>query len=308
MKTTNDDPFRHVLVALDLTEMDEVLIRYADMLAKLLPIERVFFVYVAKDLELPADILKEYPDLMAPLDESIQGDLEKKVNDLFSASSVDVSCIVEEGNAIEKVLKLCKIKHIDLILMGRKKNLKGSGIVSSKIARRCPCSLLLVTEDFNPTIQKVLVPVDFSKHATHAMRRALEFTEPASAELMMMHIYSVPVGYYKTGKTHEEFAQIMQSHAEKDCQKFLAKNKFPSDLSCEYEVSDDGKAADMIFTHAEESGVDLIVVGSKGRTALSAILMGSVAEKLVYRDSSIPVLIVKNKGENMGFINALMKI
>jgi len=192
--------------------------------------------------------------------------------------------------------------------MGRKKSLKGSGIVSSKIARRCPCSLLLVTEDFKPTISKVLVPVDFSKHATRAMQRALEFTEPASAELLMMHIYSVPVGYYKTGKSHEEFARIMQSHAEKDCQKFLAKNQFPTDLPCEYEVSDDGKASDMIFTHAEESGVDLIVVGSKGRTALSAILMGSVAEKLVYRDSSIPVLIVKNKGENMGFINALMKI
>jgi len=308
MKTTTDDPFRHVLVALDLTEMDEVLIRYADMLAKLLPIERVFFVYVAKDLELPPDLLKEYPDLMAPLDESIQVDLEKKVNDLFTATSVEVSAIVEEGNAIEKVLKLCKIKHIDLILMGRKKSLKGSGIVSSKIARRCPCSLLLVTEDFKPTISKVLVPVDFSKHATRAMQRALEFTEPASAELLMMHIYSVPVGYYKTGKSHEEFARIMQSHAEKDCQKFLAKNQFPTDLPCEYEVSDDGKASDMIFTHAEESGVDLIVVGSKGRTALSAILMGSVAEKLVYRDSSIPVLIVKNKGENMGFINALMKI
>ncbi|MGD1889569.1 MAG: universal stress protein [Cyclobacteriaceae bacterium] len=308
MKTTTPEPFRHVLVALDLTEMDDTLIRYADMVAKLLPIERIFFVYVAKNLELPPDLLEEYPDLMAPLDESIQVDLQKKVNDLFTTTSVEVSCIVEEGNAIEKVLKLCKIKHIDLILMGRKKSLKGSGIVSSKIARRCPCSLLLVTENFSPNISKVLVPVDFSGHAAHAMQRASEFATPASAELMMMHIFDVPVGYYKTGKSHEEFARIMQSHAEKDCQKFLKKNQFPADVACEYEVSDDGKAADMIYHHAEESGVDLIVLGSKGRTALSAILMGSVAEKLVYRDSGIPVLIVKNKGENMGFINALLKI
>ena len=308
MKTTTHKSFRHILVALDLTEMDEALIRYTNMLAKLLPIERVFFVYVAKDLELPSDLLKEYPDLMAPLDESIQDDLEKKVNGLFNASSADVQCIVEEGSAIEKVLKLCKIKHIDLILMGRKKSLKGSGIVSSKIARRCPCSLLLVTEDFNSEINKVLVPTDYSKHAAHAIQLASEFTKPDSAELLLMHIYSVPVGYYKTGKTRAEFARIMQSHAERDCQKFLAKNDFPTDLSCEYEVSDDGKAADMIYNHAEESGVDLIVVGSRGRTALSAILLGSVAEKLVYRDSTIPVLIVKNKGENMGLMNALMKI
>lgn len=308
MKTTTHETIRHILVALDLSEMDDALIRYANMLANLLPIERVYFVYVAQSLELPANLLKEYPDLMAPLDESIQDDLEKKVRGLFSTSSVEVNCVVEEGNAIEKVLKLCKVKHIDLILMGRKKSLKGSGIVSSKIARRCPCSLLLVTEGFSPGIDKVLVPIDFSGYAAHATRRALDLADNSSAKLLLMHIYSVPVGYYKTGKSREEFARIMQSHAEKDYQKFLSKNQFPHDLSCKYELNNDGKSAEMIYSYAESVGADLIVIGSRGRTAISAVLMGSIAEKLVYRDSDIPILIVKNKGENMGLLNTLLKI
>ncbi|MGB3780245.1 MAG: universal stress protein, partial [Tunicatimonas sp.] len=99
-----NEPFRSVLVALDLTEMDDSLICYAHMLSRVLPLERLFFVHVSQDLELPADLLKEYPGLLAPLDESIRADIQQKVNSYFSASSLDIHCLVKEGNAIEKLL------------------------------------------------------------------------------------------------------------------------------------------------------------------------------------------------------------
>ncbi|WKN45594.1 universal stress protein [Tunicatimonas pelagia] len=308
MKTTTEEPFKSILVALDLTEMDDYLIQYTHMLSKLLPVERIFFVHVAKDLELPADLLKEFPGLLEPMDESIIADIQKKVDHYFDSSTLDVNCIVKEGNAIDKVLKLCKVKNIDLILMGRKKSLQGSGIVSSKIARKCPCSLLLVTQDFKAKLNKILVPVDFSDHAALAMQRALDLSSAPSMELLMTHVYRVPIGYYKTGKSREEFEKIMQAHAEKDCRKFLTKHSFPPDTPCEYVATDDGKHAELTHAFAEAADVDLIVIGSRGRTAASAILMGSVAEKLVYRDSNIPILIVKSNGENMGVLQTLMKI
>ena len=49
-------------------------------------------------------------------------------------------------------------------------------------------------------------------------------------------------------------------------------------------------------------------MGSKGRTASASILLGSVAEKLVQANNEIPMLILKKKGENMGFFEALFKI
>lgn len=308
MELTPQEPFKSVLVALDLTEMDDHLIRYARMLSEVLPLERIFFVHVAQDLELPAELLKEYPGLLEPLDESIRADIQQKVNHYFSASSLDIHCRVEEGNPIKKILKLSRIKDIDLMLMGRKKSLRGSGIVSSKIARRCPCSLLLVPEDVSSGYTKVLVPVDFSAHAALAMQRALELSGTSSAELLMLHVYRVPAGYSRIGKSYEEFKQIMESHARKNGRRFLAKYNFPPDTACTYLATDDGKPVELTYAFAQENGVDLIVIGSRGRTAAAAVLLGSMAEKLVYRDSDIPVLIVKRKDENMKLLDTLMRI
>lgn len=308
METTRHEPFASVLVALDLTEMDDPLIRYVATLSETLPLERIFFVHVAQTLELPTELREEYPGVLDPLDESITADMQQKVNRCLGASDLAIHCIVREGDPIEEILKLSKIKDIDLILMGRKKSLRGSGIVSSKIARKCPCSLLLVPSDFRPTIEKILVPVDFSAHAALAMRHALEISGASPAKLLTLHLYQVPIGYYKTGKSYEEFRQIMQSHAEKDYRAFVAKHQLPPDIAGEYVAADNGKHAELTYAFARENQADLIVIGSRGRTATAAVLMGSMAEKLVYRDSDIPVLIVKQKGENMGLLDTLMSI
>ncbi|MBV6647441.1 MAG: universal stress protein, partial [Cyclobacteriaceae bacterium] len=134
MKENKYKPYKTALVGLDLTEMDDHLVQYAAMISKVFPMERIFFVHVAKDLQLPDDLLKEYPGLLDPLDDSIETDIQKNVDQHFEGSAVETVCIVKEGNPIEKMLKLSKVKDVDLILMGRKKSLQGSGIVSSRIA------------------------------------------------------------------------------------------------------------------------------------------------------------------------------
>ncbi len=308
MEEINNGPFKVILVALDLSEMDDRLIRYAAVMSKMAPIERIIFVHVAKDLELPDDLRKKYPDLLAPLDESIESDIRGKVEGIFGPTDVDINYIIKEGNPIEKLLKLSKIKEVDLILMGRKKSLRGSGLVSSHIARKCPCSLLLVTEDFNEQISKILVPVDFSQHSLMATRQALGLATNADAQVVFSHAYHVPSGYHKTGKSHDEFAKIMKGHAENDCKRFLQRNELPADIECEYMLTNDGLTAELVYTYGKNAQADLIVMGSKGRTRTSAILMGSLAEKIVFKSADIPVLIVKSKGENMGFLEALLRV
>jgi universal stress protein A len=48
-----------------------------------------------------------------------------------------------------------------------------------------------------------------------------------------------------------------------------------------------------ILNEAKASGVDLIVVGSHGRSALGATLLGSVAFGIIHRDTAFPVLVVR---------------
>ncbi|MEQ8714002.1 MAG: universal stress protein [Cyclobacteriaceae bacterium] len=308
MKNNPIQTYKVAMVGLDLTEMDDHLIRYAAAISKLLLLDRVIFVHVAKDLQLPDALIAKYPDLVEPLDESIENDIKAKVAEHFHDVDTTTDCIVKDGHPIEQILKLSKIKNVDLIMMGRKKSLDGSGIMSSKIARKCPCSILFVTSEANAHIHKILLPVDFSHHASLAIDLAHVINERSPAEVRLINFYQVPIGYYKTGKSHEEFADIMKDFAKKDFQRFVANNQFPEDFKCDFLLSDNGDLPQLTYEYAEEQSMDLIIIGSRGRTGIASILMGSIAEKLVYLDSNVPILIVKEKGENMGFLDALMKI
>lgn len=75
MKKSGYDPYRTAMVALDLSQMDDDLIRYAAIISEILQLKCVLFIHVARSLALPKDLLEEYPDLLEPLDRSIETSL-----------------------------------------------------------------------------------------------------------------------------------------------------------------------------------------------------------------------------------------
>src|SRR5690554_1650175 len=125
-----------LLVALDLTEMDEQLIQYSSHLAKFLNSEKVYFIHIAKDLDLPDRLKKEYPDLMAPTDEYMTDTIEKLIEKAWT-SGYECEKVVEikEGNPSDQILKWVDLKNIDMMVMGRKRKLKGTGVIPQKIAK-----------------------------------------------------------------------------------------------------------------------------------------------------------------------------
>ncbi len=308
MNTDIKQNYEVIVVGLDLTEMDDHIVEYLDILIKTLPLKRVFFVHVAKELELPEEITKQYPYLLAPLDENIADGIKHKVEHLFEGNSIEYDIIVQEGPPLETFLRISKIKNADLVVLGRKRSLKGSGLLSGHIVRKSPSSILLVTEKFNPAINNILIPLDFSKHSVLALDLGLRLKEYAGVNIHFSHIYSVPIGYHKSGKSYEEFAEIMKGHATNDLNRFLKENEVEGDFPCQYILSDHDNKGKLINKNAHESTMDLILIGSRGRTRTSALLIGSIVEKVLVLDSDIPILIVKNKGENMGFFEAIMNL
>ncbi|WP_340152775.1 universal stress protein [uncultured Marivirga sp.] len=298
-----------LLVALDLTKMDDILIKYVSHLAEFLKSDKVYFVHISRNLELPEELRRNYPDLMAPSDESITDSIQKVIS---TAWETDYDCEkvieIKEGDPSEQILKWVNIKDIDMMVMGRKKELKGGGIVPQKIAKVAQTSLMLVPEDFVFKLNKIVVSVDFSKHAKLAVEEALAISNEKNISLSLVNVFKVPSGYHKTGKNYDEFALIMKGHGKTDFREFVKKNNFPEDLDCQFVLDNDDSPADKIFDFASDQKADMIVMGSKGRTGLASILLGSVAEKVVKYDNEIPLMIVKEKGENMGFLKALLKL
>ncbi|MDA0195614.1 MAG: universal stress protein [Bacteroidetes bacterium] len=234
--------------------------------------------------------------------------ITQKVNAVFGESKVLRGVIVQEGHPMEKFTRLAKLKDADLLLLGRKKSLKGSGIVSSKIARNSHCSLLIVPQRPSMNISRILIPIDFSGHSKLSLEAVEQIARQTGAKIECVHIYEVPSGYHTTGKSYEEFAEIMKGHAVHDFENFIREGNFDEVPHCTYLLHKRKKKCELINNLAHDIHSDMMVVGSRGRTSAAVVLMGSVAEKLTYLDNDIPLMIVKRKGENMDFLEAIMRI
>lgn len=301
--------FSKAMIGLDLTEMDDILIKKTAVFIKFLGIEKCYFLHVAKNLEIPKEILSQYPDLIAPTDESIEAIIKSKLKEFNFPEDIETEVFVEEGShPLDTFLRWAKIKDVDLIIMGRKDTLIGNGVLADGVAKKAPCSVLLVQEKRPIKFpKKILIPTDFSSHNHMIYEFAEVIADKLAAELVPMHIYEVPHGYSKTGKTFEEFSEIMKENAHTDFKKFVAKHHHP-ELNCEMVLNEGKNPGSLILEFAQKIDADMILLGSRGRTTSAAILLGSTAEKLIHANKYLPMLIFKKKGETMGFFDALFKL
>ncbi|WP_200974978.1 universal stress protein [Echinicola sp. 20G] len=297
------------LIGLDLSKMDQVILDNTKKVIKLLNLEKIYFMHISENLALPEDITSTYPNLLAPVDESIELGIKKKVDELGISDEVAVEVTAEEGNPMDSLLRWSKIKNADFIIMGRKTELEGSGTLPKRIAQKAPNSVLFITEGMDDKqFKKILVPIDFSSHTELILEKVERFIKNhQDAEIKYIHVYDVPIGYHKTGKSYEEFAEIMRQNAQKEFEKMVKQHKIEYH-PCDFVLKDKASNADHILTTAEENDTDLIIIGSRGRSNSAALLLGSVAERLVHINHKIPMLVIKRKGENMGFLQALLNI
>lgn len=141
-------------------------------------------------------------------------------------------------------------------------------------------------------IKKILCAVDFSDSSNKISEYAKTLAEKHGAKLIV--VYAAPslsqyVGFHVPPNSIENFVGEIVTGAEKTMETYLGEN-FPG-LDVEGKVVT-GYAAEEILKTAEEEKVDLIVMGTHGRTGIDRILFGSVAEKVV-KSSPFPVLTIR---------------
>lgn len=302
-------PLKRILVCLDMTDTDDILIRYAAMFGKTVQCEKLYFIHCVKSLELPEQLRKEFPEMAIPLDETITQQLQENISRHIDPNDMSYDIGVKDGNTTENILKWANIKHVDLIVMGRKPSELGTGVNANRIANVSPCSVLMIPQETKMTLNKIFVPIDFSPYSHRAILRALTIKEKNDTKIVLQNVYHVPSGYHTTGKKYEEFAEIMNDNAHKSYERFLKKNKLnEANFKFITTLDGDNHPGDRIATEAQQNGADLIMIGSRGRTTAASLLLGSIAVALLKYNYSIPCFIVKNKNENMGFFQALMKL
>ena len=137
-------------------------------------------------------------------------------------------------------------------------------------------------------IKKVLVPVDFSENSKKVLEAAGYFSGMCQAELNAVFVvqsFDDYSGFFVPHMPVAKFEEEMVEAAENKMESFLEKHK---NVKAKVLVGD---VAEEIIRHAEESGMDLIVMGTHGYKGLEKVMFGSVAEKVV-RSSPCPVLTI----------------
>ncbi|HET7148462.1 MAG TPA: universal stress protein [Candidatus Nitrosopolaris sp.] len=145
-------------------------------------------------------------------------------------------------------------------------------------------------------IRKILVPIDGSKYSLNAAEYATRIAKDENAQLFCIHVITprIPYGYATsaastTGQYHEDIKDVVESWFEKV--RDIAKNEGISDVKTDI-FTDVKSVIESILDYASSKDVDLIVIGTKGRTGLKRFLMGSVANGVV-QHAHCPVLLVR---------------
>lgn len=149
------------------------------------------------------------------------------------------------------------------------------------------------TSDVRRTIQRIVHPTDFSKTADRAFQKAVEFAKQNRAELLLVHVLlrAMPPPSLWRGVYDRIDAQERRV-AETRLSALLTRARRAKVRARTLLLS--GVSYDQIVRVAESMRADLIVMGSHGRTGLSKLLLGSVAER-VSGLAPCPVLIVGSR-------------
>jgi nucleotide-binding universal stress UspA family protein len=143
-------------------------------------------------------------------------------------------------------------------------------------------------------LSKILVPIDFSDNSRVALDYAVALGEQFDSKIHILHVLQdvvsiAPEPTYVLASTGA-FAKELRKGADEALQK-LADAKALAGKKVVHRVRE-GQPFLKILHYARENFIDLIVMGTHGRTGLAHLLIGSVAENVV-RKSRCPVLTVR---------------
>ncbi len=302
---------KKVIIGLDFSDHDKLLMQFTDLLCRDLSIEKVHFIHVEHLFDIEVDADSPIHGLVKSMEEPIQNKLEEWVNAGFkNANNVDLKISAVQGSKVKELIRRAREENCDLMILGKKPDEDGTGIVPEKISRKAPCSVLIVPICDVKKIKSILIPTDYSSYSLLAYQSVGSMKEHNSdTNIIAFNVAHVPWGYYSTGKSFDDVAAIMMQHARHHFDEFVKENELELlNIEPVFRVQENHHYSKSILKEAIERKVDLIMIGAKGQSAISSLLLGSVTENLIKRDFTIPVMVLKKKNENIALIDALLSL
>ncbi len=221
-------------------------------------------------------------------------DLERAVEDI---KPTVIHETIRDVKAARAIVHYAESQKIDLIAMGTHAR-KGAahmflGSVAAEVVRYSPVSVLVIgPEHVIPTdiYRRVLVPVDFSTSADAALQQGAAIARQHGAELIVLHVVEprIQAPYDGAHGTPEELREL----AVRSLDELLEKANLPTPPKQKLIAL--GAPDEQVVSCAREQTIDLIVMGTVGRSGLNRLLLGSTTERVL---RSAPCAVLAHRGE-----------
>jgi nucleotide-binding universal stress UspA family protein len=290
----------HILVGTDFSQFSRAALARAVSCAEMLGAD-LTVVHVIDRLETdaaahPFEIHRNVDDVLELRRLSDQR-LSEFIEPWRERTSVNLQGLTLAGEAYIEMIRAVQAEHARMVFVGHR-GLTGLrrllvGSTAERLARHCPAPVWVVRTESTQPLKRILVATDFSAASSAALQVAAMLAQKSNAELDLLHVYDAlalaemaPAGTLIDPNPRDELRET----AEKNLDELLRIHC--SAIPTKVRRVAWGLPWEVIRKQARRGAVDLIVVGSIGRSGLAGMLMGNTAEKvlrLVDRD----VLVVK---------------
>jgi nucleotide-binding universal stress UspA family protein len=229
------------------------------------------------------------------MEREAQGVLDGQVKQIEGLGGIVAQARLSEGGADEEIVALAEEIGAGLIAVGSRgrgrirRLLMGS--VSDAVVRNAHYPIIVVR--WKPVVfpAKILLATDGSEEATLAAKTAADLSEKTESELHVVHVGEIPPTDYPDRYGYRALYEEHEREARELLEAQIGKMK-GAGATVAQEHLRLGRADEGIVVLAEELGVDLIAMGSRGLGGVRRALMGSVSASVV-RHAHCPVLIVR---------------
>lgn len=293
------DAFKSMLVGVDFSESSRTALSQALRLAS--PHGAKVDAFHIVDIVVSIDVGEAMGMMTTVANEQLLSEAKAEWADFQAkvSGAAGVKLHTEVNGRTYGMLRLARTLKPELMVIGARdrKPDTGFGTVASAAVREAPCDVMLVREHQKGPFKTIAVAVDFSDHSRRALERAISLAQHDGAALHIVHVFTPPsagMGFSMRSidlsvERERTLAETLERRLQGFCkpyEKDLAAIK--ATLKLHYH---DGHRSGLVG-YAEHAHADLLVLGTRGRSNLRDMLLGSTAEK-VLRQANCSVLAIR---------------
>jgi nucleotide-binding universal stress UspA family protein len=206
------------------------------------------------------------------------------------AGSGQVKMEVRMGSADAELMEACLAGEADLLIMGARGSREEPnrvGAIASKCLRKAPLDVLLVREDALGPFKHLVACVDFSDNSKKAIQIALNIADLEKASLDCIHVYQSAISMsMEYGGFTGAMPISVSAHTLDVWESELNHLVQPLQINTpavpvKTSVIERVNIREAVLDHIKESHADLVVLGTRGKSGLRELLMGTTAERIV---------------------------